>query len=86
LDVDYYANSGEKQRCKLPFHTIPVGLFKGEVCITISFHQTEMLHFVIYTNRINIKDNFDLVLKLLLSSVFGFEIPKASQSKNKIGR
>jgi magnesium transporter len=52
-------------------------VFKGEVCITISFHQTEMLtDFVIYTNRknINIKDNFDLVLKLLLSSVFGFEI------------
>jgi magnesium transporter len=39
--------------------------------------------FVIYTNRknINIKDNFDLVLKLLLSWVFGFEIPKTSQSK-----
>ena len=29
---------------KLPFHTIPVGVvFKEEVCITISFHQTEML-------------------------------------------
>ncbi|MFV8368077.1 magnesium transporter CorA family protein [Flavobacterium sp. LB2R40] len=57
---------------KLPFHTIPVGVvFKGEVCITISFHKTEMLtDFVTYTRRknINIKDNFDLVLKLLLSS------------------
>ena len=57
---------------KLPFQTIPVGIvFKGEVCVTISFQQTEMLtDFVAYTKRkqIDIKDNFDLVLKLLLSS------------------
>lgn len=57
---------------KLPFSTIPVGVvFKGEICVTISFHKTEMLtDFVIYTQRKNkdIKDNFDLVLKLLLSS------------------
>jgi magnesium transporter len=57
---------------KLPFNTIPVGVvFKEEICVTISFHKTEMLtDFVIYTQRKNkdIKDNFDLVLKLLLSS------------------
>ncbi|PJJ11046.1 magnesium transporter [Flavobacterium sp. 1] len=57
---------------KLPFNTIPVGvIFKEEICVTISFHKTEMLtDFVIYTQRKNkdIKDNFDLVLKLLLSS------------------
>jgi magnesium transporter len=57
---------------KLPFQTIPVGIvFKGEICVTVSFQQTEMLtDFVAYTKRkrINIKDNFDLVLKLLLSS------------------
>ncbi|MBE0391064.1 magnesium transporter [Flavobacterium sp. 7E] len=57
---------------KLPFHTIPVGVvFKDEVCVTISFHQTEMLtDFVKYTQRkhIDSKDNFDLVLRLLLSS------------------
>jgi magnesium transporter len=57
---------------KLPFNTIPVGIvFKGEICVTISFHKTEMLKdFVIYTQRKNndIKDYFDLVLKLLLSS------------------
>lgn len=57
---------------KLPFLTIPVGIiFKGAICVTVSFHQTEMLtDFVAYTKRkrINIKDNFDLVLKLLLSS------------------
>ncbi|SHF80309.1 magnesium transporter [Flavobacterium segetis] len=61
---------------KLPFHTIPVGIvFKDEICITITFHQTEMLSdFVIYTKRknIDIKDNFDLVLKLLLSSSVWF--------------
>ena len=61
---------------KLPFHTIPVGIvFKEEVCITISFHQTEMItDFVTYTKRknINIKDNFNLVLKLLLSSSVWF--------------
>ena len=52
---------------KLPFHTIPVGIvFKDTVCITLSFHKTEMLtDFVTYTQRknIDIKDNFDLVLK-----------------------
>jgi magnesium transporter len=57
---------------KLPFHTIPVGIiFKADICVTISFHKTEMLtDFVTYTQRknIEIKDNFDLVLKLLLSS------------------
>ncbi|MDR6846659.1 Mg2+ and Co2+ transporter CorA [Flavobacterium granuli] len=57
---------------KLPFNTIPVGVvFKGEICVTISFYKTEMLSdFVIYTQRKNkdIKDYFDLVLKLLLSS------------------
>jgi magnesium transporter len=57
---------------KLPFHTIPVGIiFKAAICVTISFHKTEMLtDFVTYTQRknIDIKDNFDLVLKLLLSS------------------
>jgi magnesium transporter len=57
---------------KLPFNTIPLGVvFKGQVCVTISFHKTEMLSdFVTYTKRKNndVKDYFDLVLKLLLSS------------------
>ena len=61
---------------KLPFHTIPVGIiFKDAICLTISFHKTEMLSdFVTYTKRknIDIKDNFDLVLKLLLSSSVWF--------------
>lgn len=57
---------------KLPFQTIPLGLiFKEDVCVTISFYKTEIIaDFVQYTNRknIHIKDNFDLVLRLLLSS------------------
>ena len=57
---------------KLPFQTIPVGIiFKNDICVTISFYQSEMIaDFVTYTQRkkINIKDNYDLVLKLLLSS------------------
>ncbi|WP_242671012.1 magnesium transporter CorA family protein [Flavobacterium aquidurense] len=57
---------------KLPFQTIPMGLiFKGDVCVTISFYRTEIIaDFVQYTKRknIHIKDNFDLVLRLLLSS------------------
>jgi magnesium transporter len=57
---------------KLPFLTIPVGVvFKEEICITLSFYKTEMLtDFVVYTQKknIDIKDNFDLVLRLLLSS------------------
>ncbi|MWB94580.1 magnesium transporter CorA family protein [Flavobacterium sp. GA093] len=57
---------------KLPFQTIPIGIvFKDDICVSISFYKTEMLtDFVQYTKRknINIKDNFDFVLKLLLSS------------------
>lgn len=57
---------------KIPFYTIPVGIvFKNEVCVTISFHKNEVLSdFVNYTQRkkSDVKDNFDLTLKLLLSS------------------
>ncbi|OXG08915.1 magnesium transporter [Flavobacterium araucananum] len=57
---------------KLPFQTIPIGLiFKEDVCVTISFYKTEIItDFVQYTKRknISIKDNLDLVLRLLLSS------------------
>lgn len=57
---------------KIPFYTIPVGIvFKDEICVTISFHRNEVLSdFVNYTQRkkTDVKDNFDLTLKLLLSS------------------
>lgn len=57
---------------KLPFQTIPMGLiFKEDICVTISFYKTEIIpDFVLYSQRknIEIKDNYDLVLRLLLSS------------------
>lgn len=57
---------------KIPFYTIPVGIvFKDEICVTVSFQKNEVLtDFVNYTQRkkSDVKDNFDLTLKLLLSS------------------
>ena len=57
---------------KLPFQTIPLGLvFKEDICVTISFYKTEIIaDFVSYSKRknIEIQDNYDLVLRLLLSS------------------
>lgn len=57
---------------KLPFQTIPFGLiFKDNISVTISFYKTEIIpDFVLYSQRknIEIKDSFDLVLRLLLSS------------------
>ncbi len=61
---------------KLPFTTVPLGVvFKDDIFVSICFYETEMLHdFVFYTQRKNvtIKNNFDLVLKLLLSSSVWF--------------
>jgi magnesium transporter len=61
---------------KLPFNTVPLGIvFKDDIFVSICFYETEMLHdFVFYTQRKNvtIKNNFDLVLKLLLSSSVWF--------------
>nr|WP_315244077.1 magnesium transporter CorA family protein [uncultured Flavobacterium sp.] len=57
---------------KLPFQTIPLGvIFKEDICVTITFYKTEIIaDFVSYSQRknIEIKDNPDLVLRLLLSS------------------
>ena len=57
---------------KLPFQTIPLGvIFRGDICVTITFYKTEIIHdFMLYSRRKNIqvKDNFDWVLRLLLSS------------------
>ena len=61
---------------KLPFTTVPLGIvFKEDVFVSICFYDTEMLHdFVFYTQRKNvtIKNHFDLVLKLMLSSCVWF--------------
>ena len=52
---------------KLTVHAIPLGIvFKGEVCVTLSFHKIEIFaDFVTYKKRkgIDIKANFDLVLR-----------------------
>lgn len=57
---------------KLPFQTIPLGIiFKEEICVIITFYRTEVISdFALYSQRKNIevKDNPDLVLRLLLSS------------------
>ncbi|TDW47217.1 magnesium transporter [Flavobacterium sp. 270] len=57
---------------KLPFQTAPLGIiFKEDICVTISFYKTEIIaDFVQYSQRknIEIEDNFNLVLRLLLSS------------------
>lgn len=61
---------------KLPFNTAPMGLvFKDDVFVSLTFHKTDILSdFVLYTQRkkIEIENDFDLVLKLLLSSSVWF--------------
>jgi len=60
----------------LPFTTIPVGLiFKDDIFVSISFYRTEVIpDFIQFTIRkgIVIKDHFDLVLRLMLSSSVWF--------------
>lgn len=60
----------------LPFTTVPLGLiFKDDVFISVCFYHTEMLpDFVQYSIRKQtvIRNNFDLVLKLILSSSVWF--------------
>jgi magnesium transporter len=60
----------------IPYITIPIGLiFRGDVFVSISFHQTDIIpDFLTYSKRKNIikENNFDLVLKLLLSTSVWF--------------
>jgi magnesium transporter len=67
-----YKNGDEK----LPFSTVPLGLiFSKDIFVSICFYKTEMItDFIAYSKRKNIikKDNFDLALKLLLSSSIWF--------------
>lgn len=57
---------------KLPFNTVPVGIiFNDSAFVTICFHENEVIQdFINYTakKKSYIKDDFDLVLKLMLSS------------------
>ncbi len=60
----------------LPFSTVPLGLiFKDDIFVSVCFYQTEMIpDFINYINRkkLSVQNNFDLVLKLLLSSSVWF--------------
>lgn len=62
----------KKKDSKMPYVTVPLGiLFKGDVCITICFFQTNMLQdFVYFYQRKNtgFTDPVDLIFKLFLSS------------------
>ena len=57
---------------KLPFSTMPLGvIFKDDVLLTLTFQHSDVLEdFINYSNKmkLEIKDKFDLVLKLLVSS------------------
>jgi magnesium transporter len=59
-----------------PFATVPLGIItKNDITITLCFHKTEMISdFILYTQRKNIQidNNYDLVLKLLLSTSVWF--------------
>ncbi|NTU68580.1 MAG: magnesium transporter CorA family protein [Chlorobiaceae bacterium] len=60
----------------LPFSTIPLGIiFNQEVILSICFFETDLIHdFIAYTKRKNIfiENNYDFVLKLLLSASIWF--------------
>jgi magnesium transporter len=57
---------------KLPFTTVPLGvIFNEDQFVSICFYKTELIaDFVLYTQRkhLLVKNHYDLVLKLLLSS------------------
>jgi len=61
---------------KLPYSTIPLGLiFKEDIFVSICFYRSEVIpDFVAYTKRkkIEIKDYYNLVFRLLLSSSVWF--------------
>ncbi len=61
---------------KLPFSTVPLGIiFNDSYFVSICFYKTDVISdFILYSRRKNItkKDNFDLVLRLHLSSSVWF--------------
>lgn len=62
---------------KIPFSTVPLGIiFKNDIYVSICFYQTEMIpDFIAYTVRKNIikRNNFDITLRLFLSSSVWFQ-------------
>jgi len=59
-----------------PYVTIPLGIiFSNEITLTLCYYQTQMLaDFTQYTQRknINVTNNFDFVMRLILSSSIWF--------------
>ena len=57
---------------KLPFSTMPMGIiFKDDVLLTLTFQQSDVLEDIVTQankKKTEIKDNYDLVLKFLVSS------------------
>ena len=74
---------------KLPFSTMPLGvIFKDDVMLTLTFQHSDVLEdFINYSNKkkLEIKDKFDLVLKLLVSSSIWYlkYLKQLSQMINK---
>ena len=74
---------------KLPFSTMPLGIiFKDDVILTLSFKESDVLQdFIVYQNKkkLEIKDHYDLVLKLLVSSKIWYlkYLKQLSQMINK---
>lgn len=74
---------------KLPFSTMPLGIiFKDDVILTLSFKESDVLQdFIVYQNKkkLEIKNHYDLVLKLLVSSSIWYlkYLKQLSQMINK---
>ncbi len=74
---------------KLPFSTMPLGIiFKDDVMLTLTFKRSDVVEdFIAYQNRkkLEIKDNYDLVLKFLVSSSIWYlkYLKQLSQMINK---
>jgi magnesium transporter len=70
IRVPHFSDNGA------PYITAPLGIFfANEVILTICYYQTQMLSdFVNHTQRknINIQNNFDFVMRLILSSSIWF--------------
>ncbi|NHQ60314.1 magnesium transporter CorA family protein [Chlorobium sp. BLA1] len=71
LRIPYKTNDDD-----LPFTTIPLGvIFNEDIILSVCFFETELIQdFIEHTKRKNItvENNFDLLLKLLLSSSIWF--------------
>ncbi len=74
---------------KLPFSTMPLGIiFKDDVMLTLVFKESDVVEdFIVHQNKkkLEIKDNYDLVLKLLVSSSIWYlkYLKQLSQMINK---